>query len=96
MTTVEGSQRITGELKSAVSEAEEMMRTTSKTDGTSEIRSRLAAAIEAAKATCQKLEDKTLAAAKATDHVIREHPYESIGVAFGVGLLIGVLVARNR
>ena len=26
---------------------------------------------------------------------IREHPYESIGVAFGVGLLIGVLVGRR-
>jgi ElaB/YqjD/DUF883 family membrane-anchored ribosome-binding protein len=27
--------------------------------------------------------------------VIRDHPYESIGVAFGLGLLIGVLVARK-
>jgi ElaB/YqjD/DUF883 family membrane-anchored ribosome-binding protein len=26
---------------------------------------------------------------------LRDHPYESIGVAFGVGLLIGVLVARR-
>jgi len=33
--------------------------------------------------------------AKATDKVIREHPYESIGVAFGVGLLIGVLATRK-
>jgi ElaB/YqjD/DUF883 family membrane-anchored ribosome-binding protein len=35
------------------------------------------------------------AAAKKADVVIRDHPYESIGVAFGVGLLIGVLVARR-
>jgi ElaB/YqjD/DUF883 family membrane-anchored ribosome-binding protein len=27
--------------------------------------------------------------------VIRAHPYESMGIAFGVGLLIGVLVARK-
>jgi len=27
--------------------------------------------------------------------VIRTHPYESIGVAFGIGLLIGVLVTRK-
>jgi ElaB/YqjD/DUF883 family membrane-anchored ribosome-binding protein len=34
-------------------------------------------------------------AAKATDRVIREHPYESIGAAFGVGLLLGLLVTRR-
>ena len=33
-------------------------------------------------------------AAKATDQVIRGHPYESIGIALGVGLLIGVLAGR--
>ena len=33
--------------------------------------------------------------AKATDKVIREHPYQSIGVAFGIGVLIGVLVTRK-
>jgi len=27
--------------------------------------------------------------------VIRTHPYKSIGVAFGIGLLIGVLVTRK-
>jgi ElaB/YqjD/DUF883 family membrane-anchored ribosome-binding protein len=58
-------------------------------------RSRLQAAVEAAEATCARLEDKTVAAAKATDRCIREHPYETIGAAFGLGLLIGVLVARK-
>jgi ElaB/YqjD/DUF883 family membrane-anchored ribosome-binding protein len=38
---------------------------------------------------------KTAAAAKATDRCIRDHPYETIGVAFGVGLLIGFLF-RNK
>ena len=33
--------------------------------------------------------------AKVADKTIREHPYESVGVAFGVGLLIGVLVGRR-
>jgi ElaB/YqjD/DUF883 family membrane-anchored ribosome-binding protein len=51
--------------------------------------------MESAKATAHKVQEKAVAAAKATDQVIRTHPYESIGVAFGVGLLIGVLVARK-
>ncbi len=45
--------------------------------------------------TCLKLEETTAAAAKATDRCIREHPYETIGVGFGLGVLIGVLVSRR-
>ena len=59
------------------------------------MRTRLATALESAKVTCHDLQDKTVEAAKATDKVIRDHPYESIGAAFGLGLLIGVLVARR-
>ena len=97
MTTQEANERLTGDLKTVVRDAEELMKATGGQTGekVSEVRSRLAAAVESAKATCQRLEEKAVAAAKATDHVIREHPYESIGVAFGLGLLIGVLVSRK-
>jgi ElaB/YqjD/DUF883 family membrane-anchored ribosome-binding protein len=61
-----------------------------------ELRARLEAAIEKAKVACQNLEEKTVAAAKATDKAVREHPYQSVGIAFGVGVLVGVLVARCR
>ena len=78
-------------------DAEDLMKATAGQAGekVSELRSRLAAMLESAKATGQRLEEKTIAAAKATDRTIREHPYESIGIAFGVGLLVGVLVARR-
>ena len=62
----------------------------------SELRAKLEAAVEKAKATCERLEEKTVAAAKATDKAVREHPYQAVGIAFGVGVLIGVLVARSR
>jgi ElaB/YqjD/DUF883 family membrane-anchored ribosome-binding protein len=61
-----------------------------------ELRAKLEAAVEKAKAVCERLEEKTVDAAKATDKTIREHPYQAIGIAFGVGLLIGVLAARSR
>jgi ElaB/YqjD/DUF883 family membrane-anchored ribosome-binding protein len=60
-----------------------------------EARTRLASSLQSAKANMHKVEERALAGARATDKVIREHPYQSIGVAFGVGLLIGVLVARR-
>jgi len=58
-------------------------------------RERLAAAVETAKETQRKLQQRAVAGAQATDRIIREHPYQSIGIAFGIGLLIGVLVSRK-
>ena len=34
-------------------------------------------------------------AAHKTDEAVRSHPYESMGVAFGLGVLIGVLIGRR-
>ena len=91
------NDRLTSDLKSVVQDAEELMNATAGQAGekVSAARSRLAAAIESAKASYQRVQEKTVAAAKATDKTIRAHPYESIGIAFGLGLLVGVLVARK-
>ena len=73
------------------------METTSRTENDkSELRAKLDSAIEKAKAMCERLQEQTLAAAKASDKAVREHPYESIGIAFTLGLLIGVLSMRGR
>lgn len=97
MTTTETSERLMDDLKAVMRDAEELMKATSGQTGEiiGDVRNRLTAAMNAAKSTCHRLEEKTVQAAKATDHCIREHPYESLGVAFGVGMLIGFLVARK-
>ena len=61
-----------------------------------ELRARLETATEKANEVCKRLREQTVAAAKATDEAVREHPYQAIAIAFGVGVLIGVLVARSR
>jgi len=58
-------------------------------------RARLAASLAAARAGLTKINEKAIEGAKATDRVIRANPYQSIGVAFGVGVLLGVLVTRS-
>ena len=60
-----------------------------------ELRAKLEAATEKAKQVCKHLQEQTVAAAKATDEAVREHPYQAIGIAFGGGVLIGVLAARK-
>jgi ElaB/YqjD/DUF883 family membrane-anchored ribosome-binding protein len=41
------------------------------------------------------LSEKSVAYCRATDETIRDHPYQSVGVALGLGALIGYLVARR-
>jgi ElaB/YqjD/DUF883 family membrane-anchored ribosome-binding protein len=62
----------------------------------SEIRVKLESAIEKAKDGCERLEEKTVAGAKAADKAVREHPYQAIGIGFALGILIGVLAIRRR
>jgi ElaB/YqjD/DUF883 family membrane-anchored ribosome-binding protein len=49
------------------------------------------AAWDATRATYQQLQDKTIEYSKATDRIIHEKPYPAIGIAFGLGMLIGFL-----
>ncbi len=60
------------------------------------LRATLEAAVEKTKAAYERLEEKTVAAAKAADKTVHERPYQAIGIAFGLGLLIGVLAMHSR
>ncbi len=92
------TERLANDLKTIARDAEDLIKATAGevSEKAKEARSRLMVALESAKDRCEELQEKAVAGAKATDRVIRDHPYESIGIAFGVGLLIGVLVARVR
>jgi ElaB/YqjD/DUF883 family membrane-anchored ribosome-binding protein len=60
-----------------------------------EARKRLHSALESAKEIAANVRDKAVAGAKATDEAVREHPYKAIGIALGVGALIGFVIARR-
>ena len=97
MTVNEANQRLLKDLRLVMRDAEDLLKATAgeANEKVKEVRARLKGALESARGTCEDLQDRTLEAAKATDTVIREHPYESIGVAFGAGVRIGVLVGRR-
>ncbi len=61
-----------------------------------DLRARMQAAVDKAADVCQRLQAKTASAAKATDQAVRGHPYHAAGIAFGIGLLAGVLAMRFR
>jgi ElaB/YqjD/DUF883 family membrane-anchored ribosome-binding protein len=91
------TEKLVSDLKTVARDTEELLKASAGevSDKAREARARLAAAVERAKESCERLQEKAVAGAKATDKAIREHPYQSIGVAFGIGLLIGVLVTRK-
>jgi ElaB/YqjD/DUF883 family membrane-anchored ribosome-binding protein len=93
--------RVLRDLRTLARDSEALLKATAGDLGekAGEARKRLARALERAKATCAELQEQTVASAKAAakkaDTVIRDHPYEAIAIAFGTGLLVGFLVARN-
>src|SRR5437016_14246731 len=89
----ESTEKLLQDLRAVVHDGEELLKAGANelSERGTAARERLAAALEVAKETRRKLEERALASAKVTDRIIREHPYESIGIAFGVGILIGVL-----
>jgi ElaB/YqjD/DUF883 family membrane-anchored ribosome-binding protein len=62
----------------------------------STMRTQLGAALEKAKNACERLKAKSAATGHAADKAVREHPYEAVGIAFGVGLLIGAMAIWSR
>ena len=58
-------------------------------------RKRVADALESAKEIAGRVRDQAVDYAKATDDAVHEHPYQAIGIAFGVGALLGYLVSRR-
>jgi len=59
---------------------------------------RVAVTLERASSTINKLQTVVglTAAKERTDTVIRDHPYQSIGIAFSVRLLAGLLAVRDK
>lgn len=91
-------QDLVDELKALVTEAEALM-TGSQSENSAGVLGNLRTRFAAAQGRCGDLyaetKDKVVAGAKQTDATIRENPYQSLAIAAGVGLLVGVLLGRR-
>ena len=85
------------EMNTLAEDARALMAATADVAGekASEARKRLAGALARAKEIYGRVKEKAVEGAKATDEAVHEHPYQAIGIAFGVGALIGYLVSRR-
>ena len=89
------TQAIANDLGTLAEDARALMAATADVAGdkVGEARKRLAAALESAKEIAGRVRDKAVEGAQAADKTVRDNPYQTIGIAFGVGALIGYLVA---
>lgn len=97
-TRQDSTEKIMEDLRALVRDGEELLKAGASElgDKGEDLRHQLQATIDRARNAYQRLEDKTIATAKAADKTIRDHPYQAIGIALGAGLLIGVLAMRSR
>ena len=91
------AEKLVSDVKTVVRDADNLLRATGSdlNEKTQEARQKLREAMESAKHSVKRAEEKLTEKAKQADVVVRDHPYEAIGIAAGVGLLIGFLIGRK-
>jgi ElaB/YqjD/DUF883 family membrane-anchored ribosome-binding protein len=91
------TQATSSDMGTLAEDARALMAATADVAGekVSEARKRLAAALESGKRILGRVKDKAVEGAKATDEAVREHPYQALAVAFGIGAIAGYLISRR-
>ncbi len=91
------TQATSSDMGTLAEDARNLMAATADVAGekVGDARKRLAAALERGKEIYGQVREKAVEGAKAADEAVHEHPYQAIGIAFGVGALIGYLAARR-
>ncbi|AOY01402.1 YqjD family protein [Jeongeupia sp. USM3] len=94
-------EELIGDLRNVLAETESMLKEV-VADGSEQgkaLREKIAANLTVAKAKLIETErlvaGKAKVAAKATDEYVHENPWASVGIAAGVGFLLGLLVSRR-
>jgi ElaB/YqjD/DUF883 family membrane-anchored ribosome-binding protein len=97
-TVAQSPEALLKDLQALVAEAEKMVAgsTAEDNDLIGNIRDRFEAAQERFGDFYADAKKKITTGAKRTDEVIRANPYQSMAIALGVGLLLGVVVARRK
>ncbi len=100
-TDITAQQQLVSDIKTVIADAEEVLTATAEQAGekVANLRARVQTRLQEAKVRLVHAEEilleKTRAAAKATDAYVHESPWTAIGIAAGVGLLVGVLIGRR-
>lgn len=95
------NEQLLQDVREVLSNTEDLLQTSGEEGGDKarELKKRIGENLKHAKARLTEVEravvGKAKVAAKATDQYVHENPWKSIGIAAGVGLLLGMLISRR-
>ncbi len=94
-------QKLMTDVNAVLADAEELLHQATKASGeqAAELRRRAQSAISNAKARLGDAEHRVVeqakTAAKVTDTWVHDHPWSAVGIAAGIGLLLGLVINRR-
>lgn len=94
-------EKLISDFKVLLSDAEEILKLTTSQAGEkmTAARKRIEESLEAGKQTLSEAEDifmdKTREAAQVADDYVRQNPWSAVGIAAGIGLILGLLIRRT-
>ena len=94
-------EKLLTDFNAVIAEAEQLLKSVASEGGekADSLRAKMEENLRAAKSRLKDVEgavvEKTRAAAHATDDYVHDHPWQAIGVAAGVGVVIGLLLNRR-
>jgi len=100
-TATEARRKLVDDFKALAADTEELLRATASQTGerASVARTRVEERLREAKEAVDELREDVIessrAAAEAAERTVREHPWESVAVAAGIGFLLGMLSGRR-
>jgi ElaB/YqjD/DUF883 family membrane-anchored ribosome-binding protein len=93
--------RLIADMKVVVADAEELLRATANQAGDkmSELRGKIQDNLTKARASLSDAQaavvDKAKEVGLATDEYVKDNPWKSVGIAAGIGFVVGLLIARR-
>ena len=93
--------KLVADLKVVVSDAEELLRATASQAGekVAAARERIQASLGSAKLKLVDAErvavERAKEAAKAADEYVQDNPWRAVGIAAGIGFVLGILIGRR-
>jgi ElaB/YqjD/DUF883 family membrane-anchored ribosome-binding protein len=94
-------EKLVRDFRAVVTDTEELLKATANQAGerVTAVRARVEERLAESKKQLSELErgieEKTKAAARATDDMVRQHPWQSVGIAATIGFLAGMLTSRR-
>lgn len=98
---MEKNDKLFSDMKIVLSDAEDLLKAAASSSGEKavELRERAVVSLRRAKEAMQDAQsavvEKSKAAAKVTDDYVHDHPWRAVGIAAGVGFVVGLIVGRR-